>query len=244
MDNHNHPKTVKQSSLASQKAEKRSSAAITATIISLAVLYLILLGLNLYFQIRINKEQQQLFIAIDRAICSLQESMEGSFVQQKERIEAESQILKDQMQSSTGYLDNTVRAQAARVISNITETDRHLSRVNQVYSDLLEEQKKRTLESLYDEEALLDRLQNAGKLFKEGKYRQAYDEYSIVAAEQPDNLEVQFYKYYSLFLRNKGDQNLYRPIKNAFLSLEKRGFSSPEMEEVLSYIAGEEGLLP
>jgi len=207
-------------------------------IVSLSIIHFLLLGIGIYFQIKINKEHTQHFVTLNEKIHDL----ELSIAQQKEFIESENRIIKEQILSSSEYLEDVTRTQITRAINTIIVTNRHVGQIEKVYGDLLEELKKKTLESLYDEEALTQRLQTARKLFEEGKYRQAYNEYEFVAKEQPENLEVEFYKYYSLFLRNKGDRNQYREIRNGLSGLENRGYTRKEIQEVLAFIAAEEGI--
>jgi len=209
----------------------------------LLVIHFSLLALGLYFQVKINRQQTQRFNDIDERLEILEEEIMGSFAFQKEIIENEHRSTNSQIISSAEHLEEVIRNQTGRTINTIAATDRNINRIEQVYGDLLEEQKKKTLESLYEEEALLERFRNAGILLKEGKYRQAHDEYAIVANEQPENLDAQFYQYYTLFLRNKGDQSQYRRIRTALLGLERRGYAREEIKEVLEYISGEEGYM-
>lgn len=192
-------------------------------IASAALLVLItLLSLILYFQISTNRKMAQYFASL------------------KEFIEIQNGIIYDQILSSTAHLENLTKEQTDSIIDSISTTNRRVIRIEQVYGALLDEQKKRTLESLYDESLIIDRYELAEKLFRERKYRQAYDEFSFVVAEQSENLNALFFKYYSLFLINKGDQSQYRIIKNSFLQLQRHGYSKPEIQEVLDFISDEE----
>jgi len=163
-----------------------------------------------------------------------------SFASLKEFIETQNGIIYNQILSSSYLLENLTIDQTERLIAEIAIINRHLNRIENVYGALLDEQKKKTLQDLYDEPFIIDKYKNAEKLFNERKYRQAYDEFSFVSNEQPDNLNALFFKYYSLFLINKGDQSQYRIIKNSLLQLQKRGYNRSEIQDVLDFISNEE----
>jgi hypothetical protein len=200
------------------------------------VTIVLVLGLNLFLLARIENEHKRRFDSLDSQLQGLQTSMDTLAVSMEDAFREQ----KEDMKTNSIFLEEAITRNSNRVINNIVAADRHIGRIEQVYSNLLEEQKKKTLESLYDEKELLDMLHAAQDSFKAEKYRQAYGQYVMVASEMPENMEVQFYKFYSLFLINKGDQNQYRQIKNAFLDIEKRGYSRPEIKEVLDFIAKEE----
>jgi hypothetical protein len=166
--------------------------------------------------------------------------MSKSIVSLKEFIEVQNGIIHDQIISSSEHIENTTKDQTDRIIAVISITNRNVNRIEQIYAALLDEQKKKTLQALYNEEFVIDRYENAERLFRQNKYRQAYDEFSFVSNEQPENLDALFFKYYSLFLINKGDQNQYRTIKNSLLQLQKRGYNRSEIQEILDFISNEE----
>ena len=214
------------------------------TVSAAAVLALIILitflSLNVYLQKIILRDLEKRFVLLEIKVDSLEVVTRVSFANQEKLIRAENEVIREQITSLADYVKNTTTPQINRAVSNINATNRNVGEIKQVYGDLLEEQQKKTLKNLYNEEALVERLKNAEILFKERKYRQAYEEYVIVANEQSENLEVQFFKYYSLFLLNKGDQSQYRQIKNGLLGIEQRGYTRAEIREVLGYIAAEE----
>jgi len=189
--------------------------------LSFFTLFIFLLVI-LYFQISTNRK-------MSKSIASL-----------KEFIEIQNNIINNRILSSSEHLENITNDQTDRIIAVISITNRNVNRIEQVYNALLDEQKKKTLQSLYNESFVIDRYENAEKLFSQNKYRQAYDEFSFVSNEQPENLNAIFFKYYSLFLINKGDQSQYRTIKNSLLQLQKRGYTRSEIQEILDFISNEE----
>jgi uncharacterized protein YoxC len=172
------------------------------------------------------------FDAMEKQIDLLREETGTNFKIQQEYIQ-------EQIEASAGQLNQSITEGLGRAGRNIAAVNNHVSDIEKVYGDLLAEQQKKTLDSLYNEAGLMERVRAAGEFFKEGKYRQAYEQYDLVAREDPENEEVQFYRYYSLFLINKADRGQYRQIRNGLAELEKRGYTRVEITEVLEYIAGE-----
>jgi tetratricopeptide (TPR) repeat protein len=138
-------------------------------------------------------------------------------------------------------LEGSIRAGAAETEGRIRNTNYRIQQVNQVYSNLLEEQKKRTLESVYHEDALVALRREAAELFAAGKYKQAYEAYTTIADARPEDMEARFYRYYALFLINRMDAGQYRAVKEGFGLLAKSGYSRKEMEEAVEFIGMEEG---
>jgi len=122
----------------------------------------------------------------------------------------------------------------------IMMTDEGIQRINAVYAGILAELEKRTLDSLYTEAVLIDMEQEAGLLFKEGKYMQASTLYKTLADAQPENTGARFFYLYSLFLGNKMDRANYSRIKEGFLVLERNGYERAEIRDVLEFIDIEE----
>jgi Holliday junction resolvase-like predicted endonuclease len=121
------------------------------------------------------------------------------------------------------------------------ETARAIRVINTTYQNLLDAQKRRTLESLYNEDALVTERRNAAKAFAEGRYTAAARLYGEIATAHPDDQEARFYQYYALFLNNKQDRDNYRIIFDAMSLLERNGYSRREITETLQFIAAETG---
>jgi uncharacterized membrane-anchored protein YhcB (DUF1043 family) len=122
-------------------------------------------------------------------------------------------------------------------------TDIWIQQIDKVYSRLLAEQGKWTLDTLYTEAVLIEKEQVAARLFRAGNYAQAGAEYAIIGRAQPENTDARFFHLYSLFLGNKLDRDNYRQIKEGLQVLERNGYYRQEIREVLEYIAAEESSL-
>jgi hypothetical protein len=175
----------------------------------------------------------------------MEEQVQSAFAAQERHISAERAILSRELAESTDRLEETMVTGSNRTNRNIAATNQLVGQVEQVYADLLAEQQKKTLESLYGEGALIKAWEDAQGLFKEGKYKQANELFILLTEEQPENQEAWFYRYYSLFLVNRNDREQYRAIRERFMLLERGGYTRSEMGEVLNYIAAEErGTVP
>ena len=124
--------------------------------------------------------------------------------------------------------------------NRINMTDMRIQRINTVYSNLLTEMEKRTVDSLYSESLLIDMEKEAAIFFQEGNYIQAMAHYAAVAEAQRENNNARFYYLYSLFLNNKMDRNNYQTIKEGLLALETHGYLRREIKDVLDFINYEE----
>ncbi|MDR2184327.1 MAG: hypothetical protein LBO80_01465 [Treponema sp.] len=176
---------------------------------------------------------QDRFDRLENHLDQLEEGLRLAFAEQDRRLSEEAAALKE----LGGRIERTVSAGTGQTLSRIIRTER-------VYADLLEEQKKKTLDALYGEEELLERNRRAGEFFRTGKYKQAQELYAAISEAQPENPEARFYRYYALFLLNKNDRNQYRLIREGLMQLERSGYMRDEISEVLSYIAAEETASP
>jgi hypothetical protein len=137
-------------------------------------------------------------------------------------------------------LEQRIAAGTAITGSRITGTNNQIQRVDALYSELLAEQQKRTVDSIYTEASLIETEDEAARLFNEGNYAHAGSLYAMLAQSRPENFEARFYYLYSLFLTNKMDRGNYYQIKEGFTALERNGYQRPEMREALEYINVEE----
>ena len=214
-------------------------------LITLYSLLFIIIGLTItiiVFQIRNQKEQLEQLTALENTIT--------------EQLARQTELLLESDLAITELVKQEIAELKAELKDDLTEkivdgtqttsnmirnTNNRIQQLNAVYSGLLSEQQKRTLDSIYSEAALAEKEQNAARLFRAGNYARAGAEYAIIAHERPDNTEARFYYLYSMFLGNKLDRNNYRQIKEGFGNLQRNGYYRAEIREVLEYIATEEG---
>jgi uncharacterized protein YoxC len=202
----------------------------------LALSVLILLGLVCY----IIRQNNRLSGQLDTQIQGLETDLAERFEKQAAFIAQERMFIMADIDMKKDQLEQTVNSGVARTIRSIFDVNYRVQQVEQIYADLLEEQQKKTLESLYDEEVLIQKSDEAAALFAKGQYRSANALYVVITEEQPENQDAWFYRWYSLFLSNKNDRAQYRQIREGLTLLERNGYTRPELLEVLVYITLEE----
>jgi len=157
-----------------------------------------------------------------------------------EQIKATEAEIKERLEQQTELFLEKAAALSEDITEGTATTGRRIQNLNAVYSGILVELEKKTLDSLYNETVLMDTEKEAERLFLQGKYAQASANYAIVAEAQPENTQARFYYLYSMFLNNKLDRSNYGRIKEGLLALERGGYQRTELRETLRYIDTEE----
>jgi hypothetical protein len=167
-----------------------------------------------------------------------------------QEMEARTVAVLVQMEKRTAErLETVEREITAEVLASALDTQdailgtrRQVSRLDATYGDLLEAQKRRTLEGLYVEDTLAEQRVEAGRAFESGRYMTASRLWGEIARAHQEDQEARFYQYYAFFLYNRQDRNNYRAIEEAFILLEKQGYTRQELVETLAFIAAEKGI--
>lgn len=131
----------------------------------------------------------------------------------------------------------------SRLSKRIGVTDLRVQKIDKVYGDVLSEQKKRTIDDVYPEEQLKAMMQTGMEYLHNQRYSQARASFMEICKYAPDNLEARFYATQALFLLNRIDRSQYAVIQKEFQILKENGFTKPEMEDILNYIANENDAL-
>ena len=175
---------------------------------------------------------------------SVREEMRALEDGMSEKIGAQSEYILENLNSlyASGFARIILRIDEAEEASagGFSSTNGRIQRINAVYSGILAEMEKKTLESLYTEVVLVDMEKEAQTLFRDKNYAQAYSRYAVLSDAQPENTEARFYSLYSLFMVNRMDSGNYPKIKDGLLALEKNGYIRAEIKETLEYIDLEE----
>jgi putative lipase involved disintegration of autophagic bodies len=129
------------------------------------------------------------------------------------------------------------------LLQRINITDARIVRIDSVYRNLLDEQRKKTIDRVYREEDLEGRVQSGLELIQEEKYGQARDAFLQVVYQEPDNMSARFYAAYSLFYENKLDRSLYGAILKELAIIRANGFDRPEIAEMEAFINAEQNAL-
>jgi hypothetical protein len=174
-------------------------------------------------------------VLVLRSIPRLEQNILQRLLAMEEQAAAQHTLLMQQHEQTQLFIEEA-RRDTADSISSLTQQLTHLERT---YSDLLAAQRRRTLESLYDENAVSATQREAAAAFRQSRYMDACRLYGQVLDAHADNSEARFYRFYALFLNNKADKNNYGAIQEAFGLLERSGYTRREMQDTLGYIEAE-----
>jgi hypothetical protein len=189
-----------------------------------------------------------LFLCLAVTVVSLLQArtiraMENRIGEAEERNRTALALLEQSLIEHQGDAERRIRTALADSVLDIQEAvlgnRRQVSRLEATYGNLLAAQKRRTLEGLFEEDALTAQRREAQAAFVAGHYAQASRLYGEIAAAHPEDGEARFYRYYAFFLVNPLDRDRYRPVREAFLLLEKQGYSRRELVETLAFISSE-----
>lgn len=107
------------------------------------------------------------------------------------------------------------------------------------YFNLLEEEKKKRVDSS-GLDLDLERIEKEGKeAFLAGKYQKAYLDYAKLLGFNSSDMNVRFYKMLSLFNLNKSDSSKYKEILTDCKILKENGFQEERIEEIEAFIKQE-----
>lgn len=153
-----------------------------------------------------KKNEETIFEKIDEKINSILDRQEESI----EEIKKELALIK-----------NKSDAQFLKTV-NISKT----------YDAILEEQKKKTIDTAEKDKTFLEAKNNALSLYKKGRYAAAYNEYKKLSDTNKDDLECHLYKTKSLFYMNKTDSSKYAEILDGIKILRQNASLDDECLEI------------
>ena len=213
---------------------------------------LVILGMQIWLMILVftifrdtHRTQRTILEGLEAMEASLYAGMEEAIAASiLARMEEQTRVLVETSEGLGGTLEGVIEERvnsSTRLTgSRINETNGMIAEIGGVYAALLEEQKKKTVESLFSEEESAGRIQRGEELMEAGKYHQANEEFTILVTAEPWNDEARFYMLYSLFLSNRTDWKQYRGIREGFALLNRNGYMREEMSEALGFMDEEE----
>lgn len=123
------------------------------------------------------------------------------------------------------------------------KSDEHLSKtldLNKTYGELLEEQKKKTLDTTAQDSAVSRMKEEADKLYSQKKYAAAYREYKKVLLYRSEDLESRLNKMKSLYYMNRTDSSSYKEILEDIKTLRLAGTLDEEADRIERLIHAEQ----
>ena len=123
------------------------------------------------------------------------------------------------------------------------KSDEHLSKtldMNKTYEELLEEQKKKTLDTTAQDSAVSRMKDEADRLYSQKKYAAAYREYKKVLLYRSEDLDCRLNKMKSLYYMNRADSSKYKEILEDIRILRLAGKLDEEADRIERLINAEQ----
>lgn len=113
--------------------------------------------------------------------------------------------------------------------------------MSKTYDAILEEQKKKTLDTSEKDKSNIEAKKNAVALYKKGIFSASYDEFRKLTQAFTDDMECRLYKAKSLYYKNRADSSSYAEILADIRTLKQNGVSDAELLEIEKSILAEKG---
>lgn len=114
--------------------------------------------------------------------------------------------------------------------------------MSRTYDAILDEQKKKTVDTAEKDKTNVEAKKNAIALYKKGFFSASYDEFKKLTQTFTDDMECRLYKSKSLYYKNRADSSSYAEILADIRMLKQNGASDAELIEIeKSILAEKEG---
>lgn len=114
--------------------------------------------------------------------------------------------------------------------------------MSRTYDAILDEQKKKTVDTAEKDKSNIEAKKNAVALYKKGIFSVSYDEFRKLMQTFTDDMECRLYKAKSLYYKNRADSSSYAEILADIRTLKQNGVSDAELLEIeKSILAEKEG---
>lgn len=123
------------------------------------------------------------------------------------------------------------------------KSDEHLSKtldMSKTYEELLEEQKRKTLDTTAQDSAVSRMKDEANRLYSQKKYAAAYREYKKVLLYRSEDLDCRLNKMKSLYYMNRADSSKYKEILEDIRILRLAGKLDEEADRIERLINAEQ----
>ncbi|GEM_PF-3004841 len=166
------------------------------------------------------------------------DNLEQELEEHKKSFDIAYEYYQKDMAQLNSKLDN-VNSGIQRNQTTVNSQYRKTVQMEQTYSSLLEEEKKRHLDTA-EHDSENDKLANEAKsLFAKKEYVKAYEIFNNILQDDLSNNEIRMYRMLSLFNINKLDSSNYAEILQNIKILRENGSTDPRLDEVEEFIKGE-----
>lgn len=137
----------------------------------------------------------------------------------------------------------TIHERLATIDEKASAQFREVAGIKRTYDGILEESKKKTVDTTAQDTAIMQIKKEAEQYYSEKNYALAYKAFKTVVTYQPDDFESRLKKMKSLYYKNRADGSNYHEILDDIRILRSGGYSDAETDDIEnSIIAEREGL--
>lgn len=111
--------------------------------------------------------------------------------------------------------------------------------MSRTYDEILEEQKKKTIDTSEKDKSDIKSKNNAIALYKKGSFSSSYNELCKLSRIFTDDMECRMYKAKSLYYKNRADSSSYAEVLEDIRILKQNGASDAELLEIEKSILAE-----
>lgn len=156
-----------------------------------------------------------------------------------EDIKGDVQMLLDSQRRNAVEIQENLASMRKRVDAQFLQT----VGIKETYDNILEEQKKKTVDTVSQDTAMQKIKENAERYYSENKFALAYKEFKKVLSYQYDDMECRLKKMKSLYYMNPADGSKYSEILEDIRTLKSGGYADDETFQIEASINAErEGL--
>lgn len=179
-------------------------------IIGMVVLIILMLLSNSFLILRIT--------ALKKSVNSLEEKtekFEKSLIEFQEKQEIQISKINDGINSVLDRQEENKTEIKADLVKINRKSDAQFSKtvgMSKTYDAILEEQKKKTIDTAEKDREFIDAKVKAYNLYKKGNFAESYSEYKRLVELDAEDMECRSYKLKSLYYMNKADSSNHTEI--------------------------------
>lgn len=206
---------------------------INTTGIILAI-FVLLLSIILVLLVQNRKLEKQLFSNIEDISSNLHSHVESVddynqkintlLIETQEKIEQIQDFQNNefiQIKQDLNVIKYKSEAQFSKTVS-----------MKKTYDDLLEEQKKKTVDTTAKDNSITQSRQKADEYYQKNEFLKAYELYKKVLEYQNDDMDTRMHKIKSLYYANKSDSSNYTEILEEINILKQNQMLDEECQEI------------
>mgnify|MGYP003571302806 CR=1 FL=1 len=148
-------------------------------------------------------------------------------------------VLSDRQEESSADIKNDLASVKKRTDAQFSKT----LGMSRTYDSILEEQKKKTVDTAEKDREIIKVKEKAFSLYKKRNFAEAYEEYKKLILSYSEDTDSRTYKVKSLYYKNKADSSAYQEILSDIKYLKQNDAADAEILEIeRAVLAEKEGV--